>query len=462
MLFNPHPYQERMIHMIESGKSVALWADMGLGKSVSVLTAIENRIYDQMIPTKVLVLAPKMVAEETWTGEQQKWDHLKHLRVVKVNGTAENRLRTLSKDADVYVMCRNNLPWLFNQYTETKNGKWKWIAEWPFNIVVLDESSAFRSPSGTWFKTMARIQRSGCQIIELTGTPSPNGVDNLWAQSFLLDRGERLEKGITAFREKWMMPEKMINVGNRLVPSRWIPKPGAFDEIMNRLSDVSISLRAEDWLMMPDRIDNRIVVNLSAEEKKTYDKMERQALIDFEGDVVTAGSPGVVIGKLLQLANGRVYDEFGEVHDLHTRKLEALKELIEDATSPVLVFYSYKHDLDAILKAIPQARELSDASMIGEWNKGNIPVLVAHPASAGHGLNMQGGGNVIVWYGLPYNLEWYQQANARLYRQGQTAQSVIIHHIIAADTVDEAVMEALANKQLIQNNVLDAVRVRAS
>jgi SNF2 family DNA or RNA helicase len=442
-----------MIGMIETGESVALWADMGLGKTATVLTAIERRIYDQALPTRALVLAPKFVAENTWPAEVGKWDHLEDLKLVVVSGGPQERWVRLQEDADVYVMCRNNLPWLFDQYTTTKSKRWSWRIPWPFDLVVLDESSAYKNPSGAWFKAMARVARSGCQIIELTGTPSPKGLEDLWAQVYLLDQGARLEDGVTKFRSRYLDPDKRIYQGGRDLVVSYRPKPGAFEEVMAKVADRAISLRAEDWLRMPERLDVEVKVALQTKALAAYKKMEQEAVLALQGGLVTAGSPATVIGKLLQMANGRVYDEEGVVREVHRAKLEALKEIIADAQNPVLVFYSYVHDAE-VLPGV----KLSTTGHIEAWNRGEIPVMYAHPASAGHGLNLQGGGNIVIWYGLPYNLEWYQQANARILRQGQRRDHVVIHHLIAEGTVDEQVVRILKKKDALQADVIDAVR----
>lgn len=456
MRFQPHKYQTRMIEMIQTGKSVALWAEMGLGKSISTLTGVLPMCLFE--GKKVLVLAPKFVAEHTWPEEAKKWDHLRDLRVKVVKGTADQRRASLAEDHDVYVICRNLLPWIAEEYMTKKSNKWAWKSTWPFSVVVIDESSAFKNPSGVWFKTMARLQRSECQIIELTGTPSPRSLEDLWAQIFLLDRGEALHDGIGKFRSRWLVPEKTLNMGGRDIVASYKAKPGAYEEVMERINHMTISLQAEDWLEMPERIDNVIEVDLPPKAMAQYRQVEEEAFLELENQIITGGSPGVVIGKLLQMSNGRVYDEEGGVVEIHSEKLEAVKEMILGQT-PMLVFYSYKHDLERILE-LPGAIELKGAKEIDAWNRGEIKLLVAHPASAGHGLNLQHGGNTILWYGLPYNLEWYQQANARLYRQGQRAKTVVIHHLISSGTVDRQVMKALQRKESNQMDVINAVRYK--
>jgi len=443
MEFKPHGYQQKMIDFIGKGGPVALWADMGLGKTVTVLTAINERVFDKCLPTKVLVLAPKLVAEETWLAEQQKWDHLRFLKVAVVAGTPARRRKILEERHDVYVMCRNNITWLMSEYIKVKNGKWTFSRPWPFNVVVLDESSAFKNPTGSWFRTMTKILRAGPQIIELTGTPSPSNLGDLWGQVYLLDRGLRLENGIGKFRNKYLEPDKM---GPNGIVYSYKARPLAYEAAMIRCADCCLSLKAEDWLKMPDRIDNIIKVDIPRE---FYETFKRDSVV---GDV-TAGDPAQMVNKLLQIANGRVYDVDRGIVEVHDAKIEALKEIVDG--KPILVFYNFIHDKDAIMEAFDFAEELD----VKRWNTGQCKMMLAHPASAGHGLNLQGGGNIIVWYGVPYNLEWYQQANARLYRQGQKEPSVIIHHLIAANTEEEKVVEALTRKDTNQRIVLDSVKL---
>jgi hypothetical protein len=437
-----------MMEMIESGQSVMLWAAMGSGKTATVLHSISNMIYDHLTPQKLLVIAPKFVAETTWVDEIEKWDV--PLRIVHMDKDREKLLENIDK-YDVVTMSHNLLPWLFSHYTKTTGKKWKWDKPFPFTVVAIDEASKFKNPSGTWFKTMARFRRLGIQIIEMTGTPSPRSLEDLWSQTYLVDGGERLEDGITKFRQAYMQQEGEIYVkGGRSIP-RLGPKPGAYDLVMNKLKDISVSIVADDWIKMPDRVDIKVFVDIPCVD--LYEKMRSEAVLRLKEGVITAGSEANVVGKLLQIANGSVYDEEGNVHVLHFEKKKALEAIVAEATGPVLVFYPYKHDLPSIGGEV-----LSTPEQIKRWNRGEIKLLAAHPASAGHGLNLQTGGNVIVWYGLPYDLELYLQANARLIRPGQTEPSVFVHHILARGTRDEHVLKALQKKGARQQDVIDAVR----
>jgi len=468
--YTPHPYQARITEMIESGASCAVWAEMGLGKTVATLTAVNNLVYDYCLPVKALVLSGKAIAEHTWSDELRKWNHLRYLRLVKLTGTAVERAAALDginaapHGFDIAVMCRNNIQWLFDRYTKKlSHGKWQWDNKhvFPFNLIILDETVGFRTPSGAWFKTLARIvKHTACQVVELTGTPAPNSIEQLWGQIYLLDKGERLETSITRFRQMYMEPDKILYTGGYPVVASYKPRAGAKEIIMDKLSDITVALRAEDWLKMPDRVVNDLRVTLPDAAMKAYRKMERTALLELQGETITAGSAAGVVNKLLQFCNGRAYTETRDVVTLHRAKLDMLCDLVESVLSPVLVFYEFLHDRDAILAEIAAQTLPSSPEIIDRWNAGEIPVLLAHPASAGHGLNLQGGGHTIIWYGLTYNLEYYQQANARLWRQGQQAPSVIIHRLLSAGTVDEAVAAVLERKDTVQASILDAVKYK--
>jgi SNF2 family DNA or RNA helicase len=415
------------------------------------LTAIDALLFDQFAVSRVLVIAPLRVAECTWAREAAKWDHLQHLRVSRVLGCQRDRLAALEADADVYVINRENVKWLVDHYK----------AEWPFDMVVIDELSSFKSSSAVRFRSLRKVRPMVARIVGLTGTPAPNGLMDLWPQIYLLDRGERLGKTITGYRDRYFTPGRR----NQHVIYDWSPKPGAQERIHEKLSDLCVSMSAADWLDVPERLDRVIPVALPAKAREQYDRLEREWILSLPEDgVVVGGSAAIVAGKLLQLANGAVYTDEGAFTAVHDAKLEALAGIIEEANGhPVLVFYSYRHDLARIEGHLAQlgqpVRVLGGASDIDEWNAGKIPVLLAHPASAGHGLNLQAGGNVIVWFGLTWSLELYQQANARLHRQGQ-AQAVIVHHLVAAGTVDEDVMAALGAKAEGQQVLLDAVKAR--
>lgn len=402
-------------------------------------------MYDYFDVSRVLVIAPKRVAEDTWSREHKKWDHLKDLRVSVVTGTPAQRKKALAADADVYVIGRDNVVWL----TEI-------LPDWPFDMVVIDELSSFKSNRAKRFKHLRRVLPRSRRVVGLTGTPSPNSLMDLWAELYLLDRGERLGKTIGCYREEYFRPGK---TDGHVVYS-WELRKGAREKIETLISDICVSMSAEDYLQLPERIDIEVPVTLSAKERALYDQMERDQVLPVDDEhSVVALNAAAVMNKLLQMANGAVYDDEGNVIRIHEAKLEALEEIVDTAGEPVLVFYSYKHDKTAIESRISGVREIIGPQDIADWNGGKIPVLLAHPASVGYGLNLQDGGHVIVWYGLTWSLEQYQQANARLYRQGQQ-KPVIVHHLIAEDTVDEQVMQALKHKDTSQSALLAALKDR--
>lgn len=448
MQYNPHSYQQRATDLVVSKKSVGLFLDMGLGKTVITLTAVNELIYDRFEVSRVLVIAPKRVAEDTWTREHKKWDHLRELRISKVLGTAAQRLRALEQDADVYVIGRDNVVWLVDHYSKKKH--------WPFDMIVIDELSSFKNPQAKRFRALRKILGVTQRVVGLTGTPSPNGLMDLWAQVYLLDRGERLGRTIGAYREKYFR----AGARNGYVVYKWEPLKGAKEQIEEKISDICVSMSAADYLTLPERIDNVIPVKLTDAEMELYKRMEQDQLLQIEDSDVVALNAAAVMTKLLQIANGSVYSMDGTVVNIHDAKLEALQEIIDTTDSPVLVFYSFKHDLDKILEAVSGARVLNGPEDIRDWNDGKVRVLLAHPASVGYGLNLQEGGHTIVWYGLTWSLELYQQANARLYRQGQE-KPVIIHHLIAEGTVDEQAMAALQAKDTSQAALLAALKERA-
>ena len=448
MKYKAHGYQKKATERILQQKRVGLFLDMGLGKTVITLTAIKELIEDFAI-WKVLVIAPKRVAEDTWSREHKKWDHLRELRISKVLGTAAQRLRALEQDADVYVIGRDNVVWLVDHYSKKKH--------WPFDMIVIDELSSFKNPQAKRFRALRKILGVTQRVVGLTGTPSPNGLMDLWAQVYLLDRGERLGRTIGAYREKYFR----AGARNGYVVYKWEPLKGAKEQIEEKISDICVSMSAADYLTLPERIDNVIPVKLTDAEMELYKRMEQDQLLQIEDSDVVALNAAAVMTKLLQIANGSVYSMDGTVVNIHDAKLEALQEIIDTTDSPVLVFYSFKHDLDKILEAVSGARVLNGPEDIRDWNDGKVRVLLAHPASVGYGLNLQEGGHTIVWYGLTWSLELYQQANARLYRQGQE-KPVIIHHLIAEGTVDEQVMRALQHKDTSQSALLAALKERAN
>lgn len=444
MKFVPHDYQKRAISFVESHTASGLFLSMGLGKTVITMTAVKELIEDFAV-FSVLVIAPKMVARDTWSREHQKWDHLHGLKVSLVIGSPAKREKALKRDADIYVIGRDNVVWLVKHYGR----------KWPFDMVVIDELSSFKNPQAKRFRALRKVMPLVKRVVGLTGTPSPNGMMDLWAELYLLDRGERLGPSLDHYRSTYFKP----GARNGYVVYNWNIKPGARQVIEKKISDICVSMSAADYLKMPKRIDNVIPVRLTSQEMEKYVRMEREQLLQIEGEDVVALNAAAVMTKLLQIANGAVYSTDGSAVRIHEEKMEALAEIVDTADSPVLVFYSFQHDLAAIRERIPDAKMLTDPEDIVDWNDGRVKVLLAHPASVGYGLNLQEGGHVIVWYGLTWSLELYQQANARLYRQGQQ-KPVIIHHLIAEGTVDEQVMRALQNKDTSQAALLEALKER--
>jgi len=448
MKFIPHDYQKIAIEKIIDGPAVGLFLEMGLGKTVSALTAIKELLYDRFEVSKVLVIAPLRVAQSTWSGEIEKWDHLQGLRLSKVLGSEKQRIEALHQPADIWIINRENTEWLVDYYGR----------KWPFDMVVIDELSSFKNPRSKRFRALRKVRPLIKRIVGLTGTPAPNGLIDLWSQIYLLDQGERLGKTLTGYRNRYFDPGRR----NQNIVFEWIPKPFAEERIYEKISDICVSMKAEDWLQLPERIDNVIEVELPEKVKSQYKQLERDLILPLLDSDVTAANAAVLTNKLLQMANGAIYDEFGEAKEIHDAKLEALEEVVEAANGkPVMVVYAYKHDLDRIRKQLKKynPRTLDSDQDVQDWNAGKIQVLLLHPASGGHGLNLQAGGNIIVWFGLTWGLEYYQQVNARLYRQGQT-ERVIVHHIIAKGTMDEEVLKALTGKAATQNDLMEAVKAR--
>ena len=448
MKFIPHDYQKIAIEKIIDGPAVGLFLEMGLGKTVSALTAIQELLYDYFDVSKVLVIAPLRVTQSTWSGEIEKWDHLQGLRLSKVLGSEKQRIEALHQPADIYIINRENTEWLVDYYGR----------KWPFDMVVIDELSSFKNPRSKRFRALRKVRPLIKRIVGLTGTPAPNGLIDLWSQIYLLDQGERLGKTLTGYRNRYFDPGRR----NQNIVFEWIPKPFAEERIYEKISDICVSMKAEDWLQLPGRIDNTIEVELPEKAKSQYKQLEKDLILPLLGSDVTAANAAVLTNKLLQMANGAIYDEFGEAKEIHDAKLEALEEVVEAANGkPVLVVYSYRHDLDRIKNQLKKykPRTLDSDQDVQDWNAGKTQVLLLHPASGGHGLNLQTGGNIIVWFGLTWGLEYYQQANARLYRQGQI-ERVIVHHIVAKGTMDEEVLKALTGKAATQNDLMEAVKAR--
>jgi len=444
-----HQYQEFAVQKLIENPAFLLLLKPGLGKTISTLTAIDDLLYDNFLVNKILVIAPLRVAHFTWAAEAQNWKHTKDLTFSLVLGTRQQREKALEAKARIYVINRENIPWLVD-YCHPEGGYGKL---WPFDMVVIDESSSFKSHSSGRFKKLRRVRPLIKRVVELTGTPASNGLMDLWAQVYLLDRGQRLGKTITAFRDRYFNPGER----DGHIVYNWVLKPGAEKAIYDAISDICLSMSADDWLDLPARQDIIVKVPLTEQERKLYKQLECDLLIPYETGDVVASNAGTLSGKLLQMANGAVYDEHNSVKEIHNGKLDALEDLIEAANgNPALVFYWYKHDKERIEKRF-KVRHLDTEQDLEDWNAGKIPILLVHPASVGYGLNLQAGGNIIVWFGLTWSLELYEQANARLDRQGQK-NSVIVHHLVAEKTIDERVIKALQTKACSQNDLMAAVR----
>ncbi len=450
MKFKPWPYQKYCINRLLTDEALGLFLDMGLGKTVSTLSAILDLKYNRFAVNRVLVVAPKKVAEATWQKEGTKWDHLHLLRFSTVLGSAAKRIRALNTPADIYVINRENVSWIVEHY---KN-------DWPFDMVVLDESSSFKNHQAKRFKALTHVRPHIKRMVLLTGTPAPNGLTDLWAQVYLLDQGTRLEKRIGQYREKFFSPDQR----NREQVFSYMPKPGAEEAIKERIADICVSMKAEDYLDLPDLITNIIPVVLDDKAEKAYQTLEREMLLEVDGAAIDAGSAAVLTNKLLQLCNGAVYDEQRQPVEIHRCKIEAFMELVEGLQGkPALVFYNFQHDLTRIEAALQGAglrvRRMKGPADEEAWNRREVDILLAHPASAAYGLNLQDGGNHVVWFGLNWSLELYQQAVKRLHRQGQT-EKVINHILSVVGSVDEDVINALEDKSGTQDRLMNALKAR--
>lgn len=451
---NLHKYQKVCVEHIISHPFCGVFLDMGLGKTISTLTAIEELKYDYCEIDTVLVIAPKRVAETVWEEEAKKWDHTKHLTFSKIIGTERQRLAALKVKADVHIISRDNIAWLCSLYA----------AKLPYDMLVIDELSSFKAHQTQRFKSLRLARPWFKRVVGLTGTPAPNGLINLWSQMYLIDRGERLEKTITAYRSRYFRP----GASNGYVVYSYNLLSDSERLIQERIKDICISMRAEDYLEMPERIDNFVRVTMPDKLMDAYKKFEQENVITLANEIeegtttVNAVNAAALSNKLLQFANGAMYDENKNAVLIHDLKLEALKEIIEAADGkPVLVAWTYQFDRDRIKNYFRSMapRELKTAEDINDWNAGKVQLMLAHPASAGHGINLQAGGNIIVWYGLTWSLELYQQFNARLYRQGQK-QRTIIHHIVNSGTHDEDVVKALKSKDKTQNNLMNSIKAK--
>lgn len=444
--FTPYQHQRAGIDWIIDHPACALLWGMGTGKTVTTLTAIDLLLHDLMEDGPVLVIAPKRVAENTWSKEADKWEHLNHLRVVKIMGTARQRLDALATAADVYVINRENIGWLVDAVGKS----------WPFRIVVIDELSSFKSAQAKRWKALRRVRGRIRRIIGLTGTPRPNSLEDFWPEVYLLDQGERLGRTLSAFRARYLVPEKM----NGHIVYSYRPRDGAEDDVYRKLSDICMSIRKEDVLSLPGQIYEDVVLETPPGLLKQYKQFERDKVLeslDADGEIV-AGTAAALTNKLLQFANGAIYDMDGQAHSIHDIKLDALGELLEEAGGdPVLLLYAYQHDADRIRQRF-ECRALDTPEDIDAWNRGEIPVALAHPASIGHGLNLQDGGHIIIWFGLTWSLELYQQANERLNRPGQK-NVCRIYHLILQGTHDERVLRALSNKDKGQAAAIEALRL---
>ena len=445
MKYSPHNYQTYATDFIVGHLEAAVFLDMGLGKSVITLTALLDLCLDRFEIAKVLVIAPLRVARDTWTAELQKWDHLKCFTYATVIGSVSEREAALRKKAHIYLINRENVSWLIEE-----SG-----FPFDFDMIVIDELSSFKSYQAKRFRSLLRVRPTVKRIVGLTGTPAGNGLTDLWAEFRILDLGKRLGRFITHYRNRYFLPDKR----NGMTVYSYKPLPGAEDAIYRQISDITVSMKAIDHLDMPECIFNDVTVSLSEEERQKYDTLRNNLILSLGEDEIDASNAASLSNKLSQMANGAVYGEDKTVHRIHDRKLDALEDLIEAANGkPVLVAYWYRHDLERI-RARFCVREIRTSADISDWNAGKIPVAVIHPASAGHGLNLQAGGSTLIWFGLTWSLELYLQTNARLWRQGQTAKTVVIHRIVAEGTVDELMLKALDRKERSQNSLIDAVRV---
>lgn len=443
MKYKPHSYQEYAIRYIETHPISALLIDMGLGKTSITLTAIRNLLFDSFEVCKVLVIAPLRVAKNTWTDEIKKWEHLSTLTYSLIIGNENERLSALNEQTDIYIINRENVDWLVN-----KSGY-----KFDFDMVVIDELSSFKNHQSKRFKSLMKVRPLVKRIVGLTGTPSSNGLMDLFAEFKILDMGKRLGYFIGQYRNTYFKPDKM----NGPIVYSYKPLPNAENAIYEKISDITVSMKANEYLKMPELLTSNYVVELSNSEKKQYDKMKKSLVLEITDGEITASNAASLSNKLCQLSNGAIYDDEQNIVEIHDRKLETLEDIIESMNGkPLLIAYWYRHDLERI-KSRFSVRKIKTSEDISDWNDGKIPVALIHPASAGHGLNLQNGGSTLVWFGLTWSLELYQQTNARLYRQGQK-NAVVIQHIITKGTIDEQILKALQKKNKTQADLIDAVR----
>lgn len=441
-----HDYQKFAVNFIKSRKESGVFVECGLGKTIISLTAIQDLLFDSFEVRKVLVICPLRVGLSVWPSEVQKWNHLDILTYSVAIGSKEQRVEALKTKADIHIINRENVPWLVDFY---KN-------DWPFDMVIIDELSSFKSPSAKRFRALKKVRHKIKRVVGLTGTPAPNGLLDIWSQIYLLDGGERLGRTFTGYRSRYFHPQKYINGG---IPTDYAINDDAEEKIYHKISDICISMKALEYLKMPEIIFNKIEVELSEKEMKLYRKLERDLLLPLEDSDIDAANAAVLSNKLLQMSGGTVYDEYKDVHQIHDRKLDALEDLIEAANGkPVLIYYGFRHERDRIKERF-DAGDINTSEDIARWNRGEMKIALCHPASAGHGLNLQEGGCTIIWFSITWSLELYQQANARLWRQGQK-NIVIVHHLLAKDTIDQRVMMALDSKDTGQKALIEAVKAR--
>ena len=444
MQYTPHEYQKYAANFILTHSIAALLLDMGLGKTSITLTAINDLLFDSFDVHKVLVVAPLRVARDTWSAEIEKWEHLKDLRYSVVVGTERERLKALSIPADIYIINRENVQWLVED-----SG-----FPFDFDMAVIDELSSFKNHQSKRFKAFMKVRPKLKRIVGLTGTPAGNGLMDLYAEFRLLDMGERLGRFISQYRDAYFQPDKR----NGMIIYSYKPLPYAEQQIYDRISDITISMKATDHLKMPELISSEYTVQLTEKQKEKYEKLKKELVLTSDDNEVTAANAAALSNKLSQMASGAVYSDDGSIVEVHNGKLDALEDIIESMNGkPLLVAYWFKHDLERIKKRF-DVREIKSSKDISDWNSGKIPVALIHPASAGHGLNLQSGGSTLVWFSLPWSLELYQQTNARLWRQGQTANTVVIQHIITKDTIDAKILNALKSKDTTQAELISAVK----
>lgn len=449
MKFKPHDYQKYATQFIKKNPIAALLLDMGLGKTIITLTAIHDLMFDSFEVQKVLIIAPLRVARDTWPAEIEKWEHLKHLTYSVAVGTVEERISALKQKADIYIINRENVRWLVEE-----SG-----IPFDFQMIVIDELSSFKNHQTKRFKALMKVRPMAKRIVGLTGTPSSNGLMDLHAEFRLLDMGERLGRFIRQFRNTYFQPDKR----NGMIVYSYKPLPYAEDAIYEKISDITISMRATDHLNMPELIMSEYCVEMSADEKEKYMELKKELILELPDSEITASNAASLSNKLSQMANGAIYDDSRQTVRIHDRKLDALEDIIESANGkPILVAYWFKHDRTRITERLSKLgiayQEIKSSTSIERWNKGALTVGLIHPASSGHGLNLQSGGNCLVWFGLTWSLELYQQTNARLWRQGQQSKTVVIQHIVTKGTVDERIMKALQDKDETQTALMEAVK----